>query len=277
MIAVVAYYCIYYINSTALEPPYNLTNTTGLNSQQKLFLADLSKAGSVNDLSVTYLQWNLSAQGTTTNVTYGMIMAELQNKTVEINLTENQTLKSYVLGADRKALWAKDSIARYRGGIEEGQIAASNFTNITYYDTHNTVLICTNESLEVSGITNSSLKCSRGYGLNTGFLISPFSLTNVSWMGYMTHLSHFTYNGTETIIGRSCDEFSTVNWTRPGELNWTFQVCLDKSYGIPLYYNETSYENGTWNTTFTFGATNLSQDVSPSEFVISPAMLNATD
>lgn len=282
VIAVVAVYFVYFYNSGGpLSPAYNLSNTTGLNSQQKLLFNDLARAKSTRGIRITYLEWNMSQQSLiNSNITYRTIAAMLPNSTIKLSGTDVQTLKAYTLGNDSKAIWSRNATLTYVGGNDAGQIAGENFTTLVYYniynDSNSTVLICTHNFIEVTGISNSSLSCSQGYGANTGLAIFPFTLTNVSWLGYMTKLSNFAYHGTKTIVGRSCDDFKVSNLTSSNQLNYTFEICVDKSYGVPLYYNSTGYENGTVNSTVQYLATNISQNISSEDFVIPPSLLNTT-
>ena len=159
---------------------------------------------------------------------------------------------------------------------QNGDVIAKNISSIYYYNT-NTTITCFNDTTYSSGlVTNSSLQCGSGDQGLSDIEETPFTAVNVSSLSYLVFNNTVTYDGAETIAGRSCDDFIISNATASNlQFNYSvFNLCIDTQYGVPLYFNETDVIGGV-PSSFVFTATAVSTNVPSSEFVIPQQYLNS--
>jgi hypothetical protein len=235
-------------------------STANLNQTQAQFINDLKKSENVSALKVSYYSSNATRY-----------VKESSNLTIAIN--DNQTLYSYKLGNYNRT--SLTDLTTYTNS-NTGQNILKNVSAIYYYNT-NTTIICFNDTTSSGGlVTNSSLSCGKG-DQGQGFIEqTPFTAANVSSLSYLVYNNSVTYDGVKTIAGRSCDSFIISNATGANlASNYSvFNMCLDKQYGVPLYFNQTDVVGGVPNV-FEFTATSVSANVTSADFVIPQAYLNA--
>ncbi|MGD0728903.1 MAG: hypothetical protein ABR981_02400 [Candidatus Micrarchaeaceae archaeon] len=259
---------VYYVLAGGLGSPKspssnqilnNATNSS-LNQTQLLFISDLKKSENVSNMYVSYYSNN------GTNYVK-------QSSNLTIAITDNQTIDSYKLGNYNKTVFT--DILTYRD-FQNGEQIAKNVSDIYYYNTNQTVTCFNDTTYSSVLVTNSSLQCGTGDQSLSYLEESPFTAVNVSSLSYLILNSSISYSGSKTIAGRDCDDFIISNATGSNiQSNYSvFNICIDRQYGIPLYFNQTNVVGGI-PSSFTFTAAVVSTNVSSSEFVIPQAYLNA--
>ncbi len=262
VVIVIAYYLLTSLGGQSLTSKQIFENvsSSGLNQTQSLFVKDLARSENVSDLQVSYY-----SKAATQHV--------VQSSNLAVNITSNQTIRSYKLGSYNKTVMT--SITAYADS-KNGDVLEKNVSSIYYYNT-NTTLICFNYTEYSMGqVTNSSLQCGSGDQGQNYIEETPFTAVNVSMLSYLVFNNTVTNNGARTIAGRGCDDFIISNATSSNlHSNYSvFNLCIDRQYGIPLYFNETDVTGGV-PASFDFIATNVSTSVPSSEFIIPPQYLKA--
>lgn len=263
IVIAVAYYALSGSSGPSVTSKQILSNASNstLNQTQALFISDLKKSESVNNLEVSYYSSNATQH-----------IAESSSLTLSIS--SNQTINSYKLGDYNKTVIT--GIMAYTNS-NNGNVIERNVSSMYYYNT-NTTLTCFNDTTYSGGLlVNSSLQCGSGDQGLSYLEETPFTAVNVSSLSYLVFNNSLTYGGQKTIAGRACDDFIISNATSSNlESNYSvFNLCIDTQYGIPLYFNETDVVNGVPGSPFAFTATSVSANVSSSEFVIPQLYLNS--
>lgn len=261
----IAYYAITKLSSGSSTPTsatLNSISNSSLNQTAALFLTDLKNSQYVSALHVTYFESNATIYSTPPGANYS------------IAITSNQTVQSYKLNDYNRT----DVINLFAyTNTKDGDVLSENVSDIEYYNS-NTTIICFNQTTyELGAKTNSSLQCESGDGGESFIEQFPFTADNITAFAFVIDNATYSlkYVGTETYIGRSCDDFIISNETTSNLLtNYSaFSMCLDHQYGVPLYFNATEVVGGIPNSTV-YTATALSTNVTASDFVIPQAYLD---
>jgi hypothetical protein len=243
------------------EQIFQNVSSANLNRTQALFVGDLEKSLNVSSLYVSYYSSNAAQY-------------VRQSNNLTIALTNNQTIDSYKLGDyNRTSITSRVAYTNAKNGVQ----LAENVSGEYYYNT-NTTITCFNDTAYSSMlVSNSSLQCAAGDQGLSYLEETPFTAANVSSLSYLVFNNTVTYDGTKSIAGRSCDDFVISNATAANlQSNYTVvDLCIDKGYGIPLYFNDTTVVDGM-PSSFAFTATVVSANVSGSELAIPQQYLNAS-
>ncbi len=237
----------------------NVSNMS-LNQTQRLFINDLELSENVSNLYVSYYSNNATQYIT-------------QSGNLTIAIGSNTTINSYKLGNENRT--AVTGIIAYTNA-RNGDVLAKNVTGTYYYNT-NTTLICFNDTSYSSVlVTNSSLQCGSGDQGLSFMEQTPYTAVNVSSLSYLIFNTSVSYVGTKSVIGRSCDDFIISNATGANlESNYSvFNICVDRQYGIPLYFNETDVSYGI-PSSFAITATAVSTNVTSQDMVIPSQYISA--
>ncbi len=262
VVIALAYYAITGWGSKGLssKQTFSYVLNQSLNQTQALFVNDLKKSENVSNLYIAYYYSNSTEY-----------IKQSSNITIEIS--SNQTINSYRLGEYNRTDIA--SVVAYTDK-ESNAMIAKNVSSVYYYGSNTTVTCFNDTDYSSSSITNSSLQCGTGDQGLSYLEQTPFTAANVSELSYLVFNNTVTYSGTRSIAGRSCDNFIISNET-PSNLQENYTVygfCIDKQYGIPLYFNATEVVGGA-PSSFAFTATEVSANVSASELVVPQQYLKA--
>ncbi len=262
VVIIIAYYLLASLGGQSLTSKqiFDNVSSASLNQTQSLFVKDLARSENVSDLHVSYYSKAAPQQ-------------VVQSSNLTVSISSNQTIDSYKLGSYNKTVMT--SITAYTNS-RNGDVLEKNVSSVYYYRT-NTTLICFNYTAYSSGlVTNSSLQCGSGDQGQNYVEETPFTAVNVSMLSYLVFNNTVTNKGTRTIAGRGCDDFIISNAASSNlQSNYSvFNLCIDRQYGIPLYFNETDVSGGV-PVSFDFIATNVSTIVQGSEFIIPPQYLKA--
>ena len=230
----------------------NLTNSS-LNATQLNFMNDLKKGEAVVAVHVKYALNNMT------------LMSNGTNGSVIIRMT--QSVDSYRLGSNNKSILL--GAAAYLSP-KTRKLLAQNLSEIYYYNTSVSTLTCINQTVNYSGLINSSLQCGKGDSGLSYLNAFPFRIANVSALGTLVTDANVTQKAPRLIDGRSCDNFYFSNETKANHLNnySISEVCLDSQYGTPLLINESDVVSGIAYPGTVLTAVNFSTAVSISEFAI---------
>jgi len=260
VLVVVIYFAVTSLSSTSAPTSgqvlNNITNSSGLNTNQSMFVNDLKKSESVSNLKVIYYSANATERVTWPG-----------NTTVAIN--SNQTIDSYTYDGYNRTDYV--SIVSYTD-TKTNVVLQENVSAVEFYSTNKTIS-CFNDTSYASGLqTNNTLQCYNGDEGLDYLEQSPFSAANDSGLAYLVFNNTVSYRGTKSYAGRSCDDFLISNASYSNlQSNYTvYDICLDSQYGIPLYLNQTNVTNGM-PTSFYFVATAVSADVNASQVAIPTA------
>lgn len=254
-------------NSTLPNPNVSNSSQSGsgtpspaMVATEHAFITDLGKSLNVSALHVSY------------NVYVSPVLIQENNTTV--SASTNQTIDSYQLGNYSNISFVRN--ISYRSP-DTGALVARNISYLYNYVTNtnetnstaNTTVTCINQTNYVNGIVNSSgIQCAYGYQGYDYIQLSPFTPLNVGNIAYVSQEGNISYMGLGTMSGRSCNDFVVTNESVNDTSNYSVSnICLDAQYGIPVYYNETDFTNGT--PIYHILTTRLiSGNVSKSDFVI---------
>jgi len=270
VLIVIAYLALTAPGNQSLSSSQILDNvsSSNLNQTQALFVNDLKNSENVGTLYIQYYSRNATRY-----------ITESSNLTVAIS--SNQTIDSYKLNNYNKTIY-RNEIAYTNSA--NGEVMAENLSYLYYYSPDNITnssmagkqVTCINETAYSAGlVTNSSLQCGYGDQGNSYLEETPFTAVNVSSLSYLVFNNTVTYSGIRTIAGRSCDNFIITNATASNiQSNYSvFDFCVDRQYGVPLYYNQT-YVTGGVPSSFSFTATLVSTNVTGADFAIPQSYLN---
>ncbi len=242
------------------EQIFQNVSSANLNQTQALLVSDLEKSLNVSDLYVSYYSSNATQY-------------VRQSSNLTIALTNNQTIDSYKLGDyNRTSITSIVAYTNAKNGIR----LAENVSGVYYYNTNATITCFNDTSYSSMLVSNSSLQCATGDQGLSYLEETPFTAANVSSLSYLVFNNTVTYGGTKRMAGRSCDDFVISNATAANlRSNYTVvELCIDKGYGIPLYFNDTTVVGGV-PSSFAFTATVVSMNVTSSELVVPQQYLNA--
>jgi hypothetical protein len=263
-LAGIAYYVL--VGSSGSVAPFNFSNTTGLNATQKMYIDDLKSAQQSGGIEVTYARGPAISQRIT----------ESANLTVEENVS--QEITSYALGSDSRSIYAVNATFT---NVANGKVLNWSASTVYYYNTTSATVTCQSNTT-TSMPVNSSPYCFTGAG-GASFLQSfPFTLKNLSYMGYLSEDNgvllgnvSVSYGGTKTYAGNRCDSFVISNATADLLSNYSvYDICIDGALGLPLYFNQTDIVDGAVNDTYYLQAVSVSTNVSSSDFVIPSAYIS---
>ena len=192
----------------------------------KMFDSELNISGSLSDIGVEYAFGNMST--------------ELNSGAQQIHVLQSETIYSYRLGGYSKSVM--DTSLSYM----QGQNTLDNYSNITsYFNTPALKLRCVNQSVyRTSGASNATVSCVNG---STSEQAGSFPLSINAAVGLAAIANGYSgsYLGKRNISGRMCDDYLFSNTTYA--VTTTYNICLDRNYGIPVYMNETVFKDGVYS------------------------------
>ncbi len=243
------------------KPPSNSTtnSTTPPDTPRAIFLSDAKKFTQAGSLHLLYFGGNY-----TQTIQSGNSILEVLN---------TQYISSYKMGQDLRSTFSQNITVKNKN---TGATINSTNSTLYYYNTLYGELTCLNQTKHSGGKSNTTLKCYQGNGGLSELSKFPFNLSDAGSIAELLVGNNISYTGPRYGIGgRPCDLFS-LSSNQTGTNFTTMDICLDKQYGVPLYFNSTSVLQNQIYSTNLLLALNFSTNVTAEDFAIPAAYRNQT-
>ena len=177
------------------------------------------------------------------------------------------------MGQDLRSTFSQNITVKDKAS---GTTVNSTDSALYYYNTPNGEITCLNQTRHAGGKANSTLQCYQGNGGLSELLKFPFNLSDSGSIAGLIIGNNISYIGPRHGVGnRPCDLFS-ISTNQTGTNFTTMNICLDKQYGVLLYFNSTSVLQNQIYSTNLLLALNFSTNVTAEDFAIPAAYRNQT-